>query len=119
MTKNEDTGDRTGSAAFEQIGTALREIATIVSRLEDTALRPFLYPADVSQKTKSLQDFDLVLQSLADLADLMDKMSEGPSAEMIPDCATPIAQMRLAWLRDLIGQNTTVVDHQTSHIAIF
>lgn len=104
---------------FDNIGTALREIAVIVSRLEDTALRMCACAVDPSLKTRSLQDFDLVLQSLADLAGLMDALSEHAAYQITSDCTKVITKMRLAWLRELIGDATPSADHDAPRIAIF
>ncbi|WP_322891754.1 MULTISPECIES: chemotaxis protein [unclassified Yoonia] len=104
---------------LDNIATALREIATIVTRLEDTALSMCSCETDLSQKTKSLQDFDLVLQSLADLASLLDAMGEQTENETTSDSSVIIARMRLAWLRDLIGDATPRADHDQPRIAIF
>lgn len=101
------------------IGTALREVAMIVTRLEDAALRTCACAADMPQKTRSLQDFDLVLQSLADLATLLEALGENGIDHVTPDCAKWIAQMRLAWLRDLVGDAPDHVDVDRTQIAIF
>jgi len=101
------------------IGTALREVAMIVTRLEDAALRTCACAADMPQKTRSLQDFDLVLQSLADLATLIEVMGEHGVDQAAPDCGKWITQMRLAWLRDLIGDAPDPVDLDRTQIAIF
>lgn len=104
---------------FENIAVALREIASIVARLEVTALSICRCPSDLSQKTRSLQDFDLVLQSLADLAGLMEAMGKQPDDRSTQDSATMIAQMRLAWLRDLVGDTDPKPDNDLSQITIF
>ena len=104
---------------LSNVGTALREVATIVTRLEDAALHSCACAADIPQKTRSLQDFDLVLQSLADLATLIEAMGHHGIDQATPDCGKWIAQMRLAWLRDLIGDAPDPVDHDRTQIAIF
>lgn len=107
------------ASPFDNIAVALREIASIVARLEETALSMCGCPSDLSQKTKSLQDFDLVLQSLGDLAGLMEAMGNQPDAKTTPDRVTMIAQMRLAWLRDLVGGAAPRSDNDTSRVTIF
>jgi hypothetical protein len=103
---------------FSNIGTALREVATIVARLEEAALHMRSGAVDAPQRTKALQDFDLVLQSLADLACLMEAIATVEPTLKNCDPAQIIATMRLAWLRDLIsGRAHTGHDH--NEIAIF
>ncbi|WP_019956148.1 hypothetical protein [Yoonia vestfoldensis] len=104
---------------FDNIGTALREVATIVSRLEEAALQMCVCATDLPQKTKSLQDFDLVLQSLADLATLMEGLGEHGPVQTASHRTAIIARMRLAWLRDLIGDDAPQSDHDQTRIAIF
>jgi hypothetical protein len=119
MTTQSVTHRPAAARTLTNVGTALREVAMIVTRLEDAALRTCACAADLPQKTRSLQDFDLVLQSLADLTTLIEAMGEHGANQATSNCGKWIAQMRLAWLRDLVGDAPESVDRDRTQIAIF
>ncbi|MBQ2260638.1 MAG: chemotaxis protein [Loktanella sp.] len=94
------------------IGTALREIAAIVARLEEVSLHKSATPG----ASRTLQDFDLTQQSLSALADLLDRVAQSGGAADVPAL---IAQIHLAWLRDILGGSKAPRRHDPTRIAIF
>jgi hypothetical protein len=112
--RNYDAGPMLGN-----ISKALREVAVVVARLEEASLHLPLGGGDVTQKTKTLQDFDLTLQSLADLALLMDALGKHGPPQTVSEQEWLISEMRLAWLRDLIGGILDPSDHDTARMSIF
>ncbi|WP_322895403.1 MULTISPECIES: chemotaxis protein [unclassified Yoonia] len=106
-------------ALLGNTGTALRRISAVIARLEDASLEQITGGADSHRADQALQDFDLVQQSLSDLAALLDDLGRSGLPAAPQDQQALIAQMRLAWLRDIIGGTAPTPDRGSARIAIF
>jgi hypothetical protein len=101
------------------IGKALHQVSLIVARLEEASLNYPMDRADVTQKTRALQDFDLILQSLTDLAQLMEALGRYGLPHTVSEKDRLIADMRLAWLKDVIEGSSGPSERETAKISFF
>ena len=104
---------------FCKISLALEEITALVGRLEHAVLQTCGAESGASQRAAEFQDFDLILQSLEELARLTASLGENGIPETPKDQASKIAQMRLAWLRELMGERTDQAASGTPKISLF
>lgn len=101
------------------ISLALRQVAVLVGRLEKAMLRICISSYAGEDQTATLQDFDLILQSLGELAELTDKLGQVGLPTTSADQAAVVAQMRLAWLRQLMGEKSDQLPDNAPKISIF
>lgn len=107
------------SLLFQRFATALREVSVIVTRLETVTL-----PTDISDSlpsihSRALQDFDLILQSLADLVQMAETIGQKSSALTNTEYLNLVAELRLAWLRNLVGGMPPDTKDHNDEVALF
>ncbi len=107
------------SLLFQRFAAALREISMIVTRLETVTLPTDTSGSLPSSHSRTLQDFDLVLQSLADLTRMAEAI--GQTSGLVTNTAyfNLVAELRLAWLRNLVGGVTPDAKDHDDKIALF
>lgn len=108
-----------GLIRLENIGTALRKIISIVSELEEVSLRQKSARNSPRISRELFQDFDLILQSLTDLAVLLEDIGQTGLPNDIMEQHALLSKMNLGWLRDVVGGIAVTSTRNPTDIIIF